>query len=409
MTQLLVIINMQEESNYFNQLKEDYTSLLQELNIYPEKIDFEINEEILNQEIGKSAYSIAYPIQGLLKYHGMSNEDERIAYFSSISLNNSCAKTITYIKLLDSNQENQFIINGEKLEEKNRAYQRILHQISFIQSISKTNYSLFITSRNVMEETGDIAIGKGLGTSASAGAAISEALNTLLFQSIPELFNNIQFKSICARYLAGSASRSIVGGIGLWMSYPNATSEESFALRLDEEGSDFIRDISLITVALPLDFKTEQAHAHSANSPFFKSWLLERKEKIQTFNKALKNHNFEKLGEMVEYDTMCLHSITMTSTPQNPIILWSPDTISIMQNAIQMRKNGIPVYFSIDTGPSTVLITKNKYAEKIIQQLKKINPDFNIFIGKIAGPSRIIKENSKDAQLLTQDIQKFKL
>ena len=44
------------------------------------------------------AYALAYPIQGLLKYHGLSDTHHRLAFIPSISLNNDVATSITYVK-----------------------------------------------------------------------------------------------------------------------------------------------------------------------------------------------------------------------------------------------------------------------------------------------------------------------
>ena len=56
------------------------------------------------------AYSVAYPIQGLLKYHGMSDFKHRIANFSSISLNNDCALTRTFVSADKSLSSDKIIL-----------------------------------------------------------------------------------------------------------------------------------------------------------------------------------------------------------------------------------------------------------------------------------------------------------
>ena len=55
----------------------------------------------------------AYPIQGILKYHGMSDWKNRIAFLPSISLNNSAAYTLTYVEF-DSKFEKDIVIINEK-------------------------------------------------------------------------------------------------------------------------------------------------------------------------------------------------------------------------------------------------------------------------------------------------------
>ena len=121
------------------------------------------------------------------------------------------------------------------------------------------------------------------------------------------------------------------------------------------------------------------------------------------------DRNFQKIGEMSEYDTLQLHAITMTGTSNNNLILWSPETISIMHLTRNLRKQGIPVYFSIDTGPSVVLLTKSNYIKEILNSLHKLNDNFDINIGKIGGPSRSLNKDSPEAKFLIGDLINLKM
>jgi mevalonate pyrophosphate decarboxylase len=74
-----------------------------------------------------------------------------------------------------------------------------------------------------------------------------------------------------------------------------------------------------------------------------------------------------------------------------------------------MRKKGIPVFYSIDTGPSVVLLTKEKYYREVVGTLNSNIENLEISIGKIGGPSQILNPRSSDSvtNLLKDDIEKF--
>jgi diphosphomevalonate decarboxylase len=150
-------------------------------------------------------------------------------------------------------------------------------------------------------------------------------------------------------------------------------------------------------------------HSIAPNSPFFRAWAEKRKDQVIEFVSALKRHNFNKIGEMIEYDTLCLHAITMTADESNNLILWSPETIKIMRLTKILRKKGIPVFYSIDTGPSVVLMTTEKYYKEVIDNLNSNIENLEISLGKIGGPSEILKSRSSDSliYLLRDDIDKF--
>jgi diphosphomevalonate decarboxylase len=356
------------------------------------------------------AFTLAYPIQGLLKYHGLANKEHRTANFSSISLNNDAFFTVTYVKFSKKYQKDRFILNGIEIDSNDQKYYRVSHQLDFIRIYSKINTKAVIISRNIIKKNNKTVLGKGIGTSASAGAAIAHAVISILYDNKVNYTSNLSLRALFSRYLAGSAIRSCVGGIGLWISHPSMEPEESFGIRLDtKEIQTFIDDIDLITISIKSKIQTDKAHEIAPLSPFYESWMKTRKNQIMKFYNALIDENFQIIGEMTEFDTLQLHAITMTGSPDNNLILWTPETISIMHLTRNLRKHGIPVYFSIDTGPSVVLLTKNEFTKEILDNLIKLNDKFNINVGKIGGPSKLLKKSSREAKFLIEDFNILKM
>ncbi|MCP4761873.1 MAG: hypothetical protein GY870_08825 [archaeon] len=351
------------------------------------------------------AFSIAYPIQGLLKYHGMSNIEHRTAFFPSLSLNNDSVYTITYLKFDDKFEIDRFILNGVELSD--IKYDRIKHQLDFIRDYSSYGNKALVISRNIRRKDSKVATGKGLGTSASGGAAIARAAFSILYNS-KKYIDNATLLSVSSRYLAGSATRSSTGGISIWMNYPGIDPKDSFSIRLDKESDKkFIQNIDLITISIPLNIQTELAHKIAPKSIFYKEWLLNRKKYIIDFIHALKEHDFSKIGKLTEYDTLCLHAIIMTGTPEENLIVWKPETLKIIKLTEKLRERGLPVYYSIDTGPSVVLLTLSNFTEQVIEELKKVDKEFQILVGKIGGESKLLDSNSPEAKLLEGDIIKW--
>ena len=351
------------------------------------------------------AFSIAYPIQGLLKYHGLANKEHRTANFPSISLNNDAFFTVTYVKFSKKYQNDRFILNGIEIDPNDQRYHRVSHQLDFIRNYSEINTKSVIISRNIIKKNNKTVLGKGIGTSASAGAAIAHAAISILYDNEVNYTSNLSLRALFSRYLAGSAIRSCVGGIGLWISHPNMEPKESIGIRLDtKEIQTFINNIDLITISIKSNIQTDKAHEIAPLSPFYESWMKTRKNQIMKFYNALIDENFQIIGEMTEFDTLQLHAITMTGSPDKNLILWTPETISIIHLARNLRKQGIPVYFSIDTGPSVVLLTRSKYTKEILDNLIKLDDKFNINVGKIGGPSKLLKKSSPEAKFLIDDL-----
>lgn len=350
------------------------------------------------------AFSKAYPIQGILKYHGFVGPPEnRIAYFPSISLNNDCAYTISYVKLDNTLKQDKIMINGALANVDD--FERVQHALDFMRKTAKVETKAIYVSRNFLtnSKTGDV--GKGLGTSAAASSSLAQATASIIYDNNPKILENRRMMSIFSRYLSGSGCRSSTGGISMWLSHPKASSFESFSIRLDnKKHSKFLDNITLLTIPIVSPLKTTQAHVLAPISPFFPAWLMYRKKLVIDILKALDNNDLDVIGELAEYDTMCLHSITMTAAPNKQLIAWEPDTIKIMHRVRKLRKGGFTVYFTIDTGPSVILLAKNKDVNAIINELTPLIPDLPILKGKIGGPAEVIKPTSAEAKELENDI-----
>ena len=172
----------------------------------------------------------------------------------------------------------------------------------------------------------------------------------------------------------------------MWLSYPGISNKDCFSVRIDKY---LFNDCILITIPISPKQKlsTELAHQHAITSPFFRKWLLNRKEKLQQLLNAINNKDLWAIAKLAEQDTYALHLITMTSN--FPIVLYEEKTLDIMQLCYKMRANNIPVYFSIDTGPTIVLITDKFNLQKVEDILKK--NDINNYInGKIAQGAELI-------------------
>ncbi len=333
------------------------------------------------------ALASAYPIQGILKYHGMSDWKYRIAYLPSISVNNDAAKSLTYVKFDSSMKNDRAFINGK--EAAGRDLERVQQSLDYVRKIAGAETRALVVSRNEVRAT---KTGKGLGTSASASAAIAVAAVSAALGK--EATKNNRFVSTIARFLAGSGCRSAAGGISLWLSYPGISHEDSFALRLDDKNQ--LKDVSLITVPVDsrIGLKTEDAHKDAPNSPFFKEWMKGRKGRIFEAVQAVRKGDWKTIGKIAELDTICLHGVTMSGSTGNKIIAWEPETIRLMRLANELRSSGVPVYYSIDTGPTPIFITHKDYEDRVVKGIEALG-GFEVIRGKIAGPAELLPLEQK--------------
>jgi diphosphomevalonate decarboxylase len=189
-----------------------------------------------------AAAARAYPIQGILKYHGMADWHWRPAYLPSIAVCNDAAYSLTLVEFDPDLADDQVFIGGQTAVGRER--ERVQRTLNAVRDLCGVGSPARVTSRNVVRAS---KTGKGLGTSASASAAL--AMAALAAAAGPQAAANTRLLTCLARLLAGSGGRSAAGGIALWLSYPGIPQEESYSVRLDGAGQ--MDDLRLLTV--PLD------------------------------------------------------------------------------------------------------------------------------------------------------------
>ena len=334
----------------------------------------------------------AYAMQGILKYHGLADWAWRTAYLPSISINNNAAYTLTLVEFDDSLDRDEAFLNGQ--ESGGRALDRIRQILNAVRELGDFHTRARVTSRNFVRAS---KTGKGLGMSAAASAALATATIAAAFG--PELVSNSRFVSCTARLLAGSGCRSAVGGLALWLSYPGIAHEDSFAIRLDDAGQ--LDDLSLITVPINsrIDLKTEEAHQDAPRSSFFRSWMSSRGQDILDIITSVKESDWQTIGRLAELDSIRLHGVTMSGNVENKLFAWEPENIHLFRMCNALRSDGIPVYFSTDTGPTTVFLTKREFEDVVVARLEELPFDLEVIRGGVAGPVELIDARAAREQL----------
>jgi phosphomevalonate decarboxylase len=294
--------------------------------------------------------AVAHPIQGLIKYHGLKDEKLRIPFHDSISVATSPTSSHTTIEF-GSFKRDSASIDGKPIH--GRELERVVSVVDEVRKRAGMRKRLRMASRN------NFPSNVGLGASASGFAALAVAAC-----EAADLKLSLEQISVIARRGAGSATRSVTGAFSRWKA--GFEDEESYSYQIESE------DLQMgIVVALIPAFKfTENAHRAVLTSPFFHSRLAFVHGALAEMESAIRRHNIEKIGLLAERDSLILHGITMTSLDE--MMLWRPDTVKVILEVRGMRAEGIPAYFSIDTGATVYVNTRPKHVPEVEKRLKKL-------------------------------------
>ncbi len=313
----------------------------------------------------------AYAIQGLVKYHGLKNARLRIPYHDSISVCMKSLDTVTTVETGNSLGRDSIRINGIVPTTGEEARTRVV--IDKLRELAGEKTRVRVESRNANIK------GKGLGFSASGFAALGLATSKALGLSL-----EARELSEVVRLGAGSATRSLVGGFSIW--YSNRKGH-SYAEQLASASSIRLRTL---IVPIPSDIKTDRAHADVLTSPFFKARLGYLKGVLQRMRRAIAKKDVPEIGRLAEVDTLNLHAITMTGKLET--ILVSPLSITIMDEVRRLREEeGVPVWYSLDTGPSVFINTTPKAASRVERRIRKLSDI--VISSDPGGPVQIISHH----------------
>ena len=298
--------------------------------------------------VNAKATALAHPIQGLIKYHGLVDERLRLPFHDSISVCTAPLATKTTIEFGDF-PEDTAVINGRRVA--GHELERILAVVDVVRVHAKLRANFRMASAN------DFPSNVGLGASASGFAALAWA--ACAAAGLPLTAKEV---SRIARRGAGSASRAVAGGFARWRS--GASDEDSFAYQI--RGEDL--EMGIVVALVPAYKETESAHREAPTSPFFQARLAEMPKMLAEMEVAIRDGDVGRLAMLAERDTMLLHGITMTGTSE--MFLWRPETVKVILTVKRMREEGVPAFFSIDTGATVYVNTLPERVEEVEARIR---------------------------------------
>jgi phosphomevalonate decarboxylase len=292
----------------------------------------------------------AHPIQGLIKYHGLKDELLRIPFHDSISVATSPTVSHTTVEFGRFKRDTA-TLDGRSLT--GRELERVASVVDEVRRRSGIDMKFKMASKN------NFPTNVGLGASASGFAALAVASC-----KAAKLRLSLERMSVIARRGAGSATRSVTGGFSRWNA--GHEDEESYSHQIESEKFQ----MGIVVALIPAFKYTESAHKAVLGSPFFHSRLAYIHGALAEMENAIRKHDVDRIGILAERDSLILHGITMTGLDE--MILWRPETVKVILEVRKMRSEGLPAFFSIDTGATVYVNTKKKHVKEVERRIRDL-------------------------------------
>ena len=299
----------------------------------------------------------AYTNIALIKYWGKKNEELILPMNNSLSLTLDAFYTETEVIFSDSYMVDEFYLDGTLQDEK--ATKKVSQFPDLFRKEAGLSLKASVISQNF------VPTAAGLASSASGLAALAGACNTALKLGLDDLS-----LSRFARRGSGSACRSIFGGFVEWEKGHDDLS--SYAKPVPSDS--FEDDLAMVFVLIN-DQKKEVSSRNGMRrtvetSSFYQGWLDSVEGDLYQLKQAIKTKDFQLLGETMERNGLKMHGTTLAAQP--PFTYWSPDSLKAMDAVRQLRKQGIPCYFTMDAGPNVKVLVENSHLSEVQETFTKL-------------------------------------
>ncbi len=317
------------------------------------------------------ATATAHPIQGLVKYHGMRDEELRLPYHDSISVCTAPSHTKTTAEFDPDRSADRYVVDGERIDE--MGAERLRGVVDHVRERAGIDHRVRFESVNDFPTN----IGFGSSSSGFAAAAVALAEAAGLELSRPEL-------SAIARRGSSSAARAVTGGFSHLR-----TGLDDVDCRSERIESELGSELRIVGAEIPAFKHTAQAHEEAADSHMFQARMAHIHEQIATMRNALREGAFDRAFELAEHDSLSLAATTMTGPAG--WVYWKPETLEVFETVRTLREEGVPVYFSTDTGASVYVNTTAEYLDRVEGEIADLGIDTRVWT--VGGPAKVLEES----------------
>jgi phosphomevalonate decarboxylase len=191
--------------------------------------------------------------------------------------------------------------------------------------------------------------------------------------------------SAVARRGSSSAARAVTGGYSLLEAGLN--DHDCRSRRIE---TDFEDDHRVVSALVPEYKETEAAHREAADSHMFQSRLAYVHGQIAKMRDALYESDAERAFELAEHDSLSLAAATMTGPAG--WVYWQPRTVAVFNAVRALRRDeGVPAYFSVDTGASVYVNTLAGHVDRVREAVADCGVETNVW--EVGGPTETLPES----------------
>ncbi|MDA1330109.1 MAG: diphosphomevalonate decarboxylase [Chloroflexi bacterium] len=319
----------------------------------------------------QSAAAMAHPNIAFIKYWGNRDRELRIPANSSLSMNLEGLETKTLVRFDSELAQDEFILNEEPAS--HEAAGRVTAFLDVVRGMANLPERASVASKN------NFPSGAGVASSASAFAALALAASRAA-----GLVLDTNALSRLARRGSGSASRSVPDGFVEWHAGENDA--DSYAESVAPADHWALRDCIVVVSEAHKAIGSSEGHDLADSSPFQEARIAGAQERLENCRRAIVERDFATLADVVELDSLMMHSVMMSSMPA--LFYWEPATLGVLKAVRAWRADGLEACATVDAGPNVHVICPEAQASEIVEQLTRLPGVLRVLESSVGGGAK---------------------
>lgn len=267
----------------------------------------------------------AHPNIALIKYWGKSARPGNYPATPSLSITLDTLVTTTEVR--DCEDADRLFFDDVEVEDA-----KVLGCLAQLRDAYGIAY-LEVHTRN------SFPTAAGLASSASGFAALIAAISAHC-----ELGLDQRAQSDRARRASGSAARSVLGG------FVALQGPDWVAQQVLEANAWPLTTVIAITEsqkkAVP---SSEGMQLSKATSPYYSAWVTSTTTDFHSALDIVQSRDFDALAAIAELSCLKMHGLMLSTNPG--LLYWNSATIACLHAIRELRRQGVPVFFTVDAGP----------------------------------------------------------
>ena len=250
-----------------------------------------------------------------------------------------------------------------------------------------------LSQRAVVDTENTVPTGAGLASSASGFAALAVAAAAAYGLDL-----DATALSRLARRGSGSASRSVFGGFAMWHAGKDTgTAEEMDLSSYAEPVATGELDPALVVAVVnagPKDVSSREAMRRTiATSPLYEPWVVSSRDDLVEMRAALLRADIDAVGEIAERNALGMHATMLAARPA--VRYMAPASLTVLDSVLQLRRDGIPAYATMDAGPNVKVLCRRADADRVAAVVRGAAPDGSVVIAGPGPAARLLHEGGR--------------